>query len=372
MVSPADIYAFLKEKDVTRYVGVPDSLLKYFCAYVAEHAEEHIIAANEGNAVGIAAGQYFATGQPSVVYLQNSGLGNTINPLLSMADPSVFGIPMLLFVGWRGEPGLPDAVQHQKQGNVTESLMKGCDLDYEILPEDLDAAKECIGRALKTCINEKSPFVLLIRKGTFESFQSTSFASSHTMSREEALGAVLDALPEDACVVATTGKLSRELSELREKRGDGCGQDFLMVGSMGHCSSIALGIATSQPKRSVYCLDGDGALLMHAGSLPVIASERPKNFHHIIFNNEVHDSVGGQPTPVGTLDVPALALACGYAQAKSIKTKEDIPRTMKSFARRDGPSMLEIRIRPGARGNLTRPAFTPIQNKELFMTFLKS
>ena len=297
MIDVKETYEALIGSGIDMFTGVPDSLLKNICAYITDTTprERHIIAANEGNAVGIAAGHYLATGKPALVYMQNSGLGNTVNPLLSLADEKVYSIPMVLMIGWRGEPGVHDEPQHAKQGEVTLALLDAMQIPYIIL-EDVGQ----IGPQVALAVNRKSPVAIVVRKGTFGSYKlKNASKNDYELSREQAMKLVVDHLRADDIIVSTTGKLSRELFEYREARQQGHGHDFLTVGSMGHSSSIALGIALEKPQRRVFCFDGDGAFIMHTGALGIVASMKPRNFYHILFNNNAHEGDDTGPAATG-------------------------------------------------------------------------
>jgi phosphonopyruvate decarboxylase len=368
MIEVKDTYDAFINSGVDMFTGVPDSLLKNFCAYVTDTADSkhHIIAANEGNAVGIAAGHYLATGRPALVYMQNSGLGNTVNPLLSLADEKVYSIPMVLMIGWRGEPGVHDEPQHVKQGEVTLALLDAMQIPYKIL-EDVSQVKAMVELAME----RKAPTALVIRKGTFGSYKLMNAShNDNPLNREEALKLVIENLHNDDVIVSTTGKLSRELFELREARKEGHGHDFLTVGSMGHSSSIALGIALEKPERRVFCFDGDGAFIMHTGALGINASMQPRNFFHILFNNGAHESVGGQPTIGFHLDATGIAKASGYRHALTAATAEEMVSALQQLEHLDGPVLLELRVAINSRDDLGRPTTTPIENKDAFMNEL--
>ena len=373
MIRPSFFIEKLRESGIDCFAGVPDSLLKNICAYITDHcdAQHNIIAANEGAAVGIAAGHYLATGQPACVYMQNSGEGNIINPLASLTDPEVYNIPVLLLIGWRGRPGVHDEPQHVKQGKVTTDLLDVMGIRYEVLAKEEDQAEGQIANAVEALRN-KDVFALVIEKGTFEDYQLQNVdADALAMSREEAIQTVAAVLGERDCIVSTTGMISRELFEYRTAEGQGHERDFLTVGSMGHASQIALGIAMAQPDRRVWCFDGDGASIMHMGSMAIVASKEPKNYVHVVFNNGAHDSVGGQPTVGLKIDLPAVAKAVGYRNVCSIESKASLDKTLKTIGNWDGPTLLEIKVRKGNRKDLGRPTTTPIQNKEALMAFLK-
>lgn len=363
----------LQKYNVKFFCGVPDSLLKHFCAYISDNVDEkhHTITANEGNAIALASGHYLATGNPAVVYMQNSGIGNCINPLLSLNDEEVYNIPLLMLIGWRGEPQKKDEPQHIKQGKVTQKLLDAMGVKYSILPDDIEVAKPLIKNAFEYMNKTKKVYAFLVKENTFEKYESSvKRAQKFTMTREYAICECAKLITKKDIIVASTGQISRELYEFRTKTGQAHKQDFLTVGSMGHASSIALGIALERPDKNVFCFDGDGALIMHMGALPVIASKNINNFKHIIFNNEVHDSVGGQPTVANRLDIKALALACGYLKAFSIEDVKELHRTFKQFMQTKGTCLLEIKVKPGARKDLGRPSEKPQKNKEIFMNFL--
>jgi phosphonopyruvate decarboxylase len=378
MIDPARFVAHLAEHGVTMYTGVPDSLLKSFGKHVhdALPRAQHIITANEGAAVGLALGHHLRTREVAAVYLQNSGFGNTVNPLLSLADPDVYGVPMLVIVGWRGQPGVKDEPQHVKQGRVQTALLDALELPWAVLPTDPVAAERTVEETLRAAVEGSTPAFLLVEKGTFgeapapaeeEARGTTTPAAERLPSREEALTALVDAIGDDAVLVSTTGMLSRELFELRERTGGDASRDFLTVGGMGHASSIALGVALREPEREVWCLDGDGALLMHAGTLAVIADHAPERYLHVVFNNGVHDSVGGQPTSIDRVDVPALARAMGYRHGATTSDLSSLPAEVARLREHGGPSLLELRVRPGNREGIGRPTRTPAESKRAFM-----
>ena len=366
-------YDSLVKRGIEYFAGVPDSLLKDICAFLLDQIPEdkHVIAANEGNAVALAAGYHLATGKPGLVYMQNSGLGNAVNPLTSLVDPDVYGIPLLLLIGWRGEPGLKDEPQHVKQGKITLSLLDSLEIPYAILPDKAEDLGEILDKACRHMTDARMPYALVVRKNTFEKY-STRFTRPDPfgLTREEALKCVIDNLRPGSVVVSTTGKLSRELFEFREHRSEGHEKDFLTVGSMGHASQIALAIAMNRPGRSVFCLDGDGAAIMHMGAMAIIGSRKPDNYRHIIFNNGSHESVGGQPTVALDIILPRIAEACGYARAEEARTKERIIHFMDTAQDEPGPSLLEIKVRRGARKDLGRPTVSPQDNKTAFMEYV--
>ncbi len=372
MISPEFFIKKLRESGIDCFTGVPDSLLKNMCAYITDHLDsaQNIIAANEGAAVGIAAGHYLATGKPACVYMQNSGEGNIINPLASLTDQEVYNIPVLLLIGWRGRPGVHDEPQHVKQGKVTTGLLNVMGINFEVLAKEEDKADKQIKKATNALQN-KEVFALVIEKDTFEEYKLQNVEENDlSMRREEAICTVAAALCEKDCIVSTTGMISRELFEYRTAMDQGHERDFLTVGSMGHASQIALGIALAQPERRVWCFDGDGAAIMHMGSMAIIADKSPKNYVHVVFNNGAHDSVGGQPTVGLKIDLPAVAKAVGYNAVYSVDNKEDLNAILADVKCLNGPILLEIKVRKGNRKDLGRPTTTPIQNKESLMHYL--
>ena len=374
MISPSRLFDELKSRDVDFYTGVPDSLLKNLCAYITDNlpASQHIIAANEGGAVALAAGYHLATGRIPVVYMQNSGLGNTVNPLMSLTDKLVYNIPLLLIIGWRGEPGVKDEPQHLKQGLVTLPLLETLGIRCEVMVEEESSLAAQVERAVSHMRETGEAFALVVRKGTFDDYKLQSKQESTlTMNRERAIELIAAAVSEHDVIVSTTGKTSRELFEYRVAKHQGHQQDFLTVGSMGHASQIALGIAINQPDRRVFCFDGDGATIMHTGNMAIIGTVAPANYYHIVFNNGAHDSVGGQPTVGLKVDIPAVARALGYQTVISVDNETDLICQLKYLTSHQAPLLLEVKVKKGARKDLGRPTTTPVENKDALMEFLK-
>lgn len=359
MVAVPDFVDALRAGGVGFFTGVPDSLLKSFCAYVTDTCGDcHVIAANEGGAVGLAAGHYLATGKPACVYMQNSGQGNAVNPLASLADPDVYSIPMLLVIGWRGMPGVHDEPQHVKQGKITLELMKTLGIPTEVLPETTAKACACVKKLLKRAIRESRPVAVVVKKGLFEEYKLKNREADIARARREAvIEKIVRELPRNAVIVSTTGMISREVYETRVRLGMGHEKDFLTVGSMGHASQIALGIARAQPRRPVVCLDGDGASIMQMGNMAIVGQSGCKNLTHVVLNNAAHDSVGGQPTVGGRIELKKIARACGYR--------------LTSGEGAASPLFVEIKVAKGARKDLGRPKEPPQVNKKLFMKTLK-
>jgi phosphonopyruvate decarboxylase len=372
MLAPSDYLRVLGDAGVTFFTGVPDSLLKEFCACVTMSLkpEDHVIAANEGASVGLAIGHYIGSGSLPLVYLQNSGLGNTVNPLLSLASPEVYGTPMLLMLGWRGEPGKKDEPQHVHQGRVMVKMLEDMDLPVVVLSDDIAEAEAQTKAAAQQARDINGPVALVVKKGTFDKFAAPKAEADLPMGREEAIMAAAETLEDNAAVICTTGMPSRELFEFRARNEAGHHRDFLTVGGMGHSSQIALGLAMAQTDRPVYCFDGDGAALMHMGSMAITGQSGAKNLIHLVFNNGVHGSVGGQPTVGFDIDMPTIATACGYATAQRVTTKEDLQSAIAAARATDGVTFIEVQVRPGNRADIGRPTSTPAQNKIAMMKFL--
>ncbi len=376
MLSPEFFFRALKEERINFFSGVPDSLLKNICAYITDNTidKNHIIAANEGNALSLGIGYHLATNKLPLVYMQNSGLGNIVNPLLSLADTDVYAIPMLLMIGWRGEPNVKDEPQHKKQGRITIELLESMGIKYQILSSNTSnaEAEKIVQEAVSYAQKNNTPYALVVRKGSFENYKLKSDTKGDfPLLREQAIKLIVDRLSEKDIVVSTTGVTSRELFEYREALGQGHEKDFLTVGGMGHANQIALGIALQKPDRQVFCFDGDGAMLMHMGSLAINANTRCSNFKHIIFNNGAHDSVGGQPTVAYKIDVEAIANAVGYDMVLQANNEYEIKNALKELQQFNGMVLLEIRVNKGFRSDLGRPTTTPLENKKALMDFVR-
>ena len=372
MIDVKEFFDALRGLGVDRYCGVPDSLLKNICAYIADNTtkSDHLITANEGSAIALAVGQYITTRRPSLVYMQNSGFGNAINPLLSLADTAVYGIPMLVMVGWRGEPGIKDEPQHIKQGEVMERLLDACDLPVVIIDAGTQRINEVLKSAISTANNNKSPVILLVKKDTFGPYKLKNTTSDIAeWSREEAIKMIVEASGEDDIFVSTTGMASRELFEIRVENRQSHENDFLTVGSMGHATMIALGVAQNTT-RHVFCIDGDGASIMHLGNLTSTGQSGSENLIHIILNNAAHDSVGGQPTCANKINLPLIAKACGYVSIKSVSKIDGIQNYIEKIKGQPGPHLLEVKVKKGSRSDLGRPTSSPDQNKEALMLLL--
>lgn len=376
MISPSFFVNRLSAFGIELFAGVPDSLLKNVCAYISDNIDErhNIITANEGGAIGFATGYHLATGKIGCVYMQNSGEGNIINPLASLTDKEVYNIPILLLIGWRGQPGVHDEPQHVKQGKITADLLDVLGIKYEILSKHESEASVQIEKAVSYMNETNEVYAFLVEKDTFESYalQKDSNILDLMMTREDAIKLVASATGTKDVIVGTTGMISRELFEYREVVSDSHERDFLTVGAMGHASQIALGIAMEKPDRKVWCFDGDGASIMHMGSMAIVASKAPSNYVHVIFNNGAHDSVGGQPTVGFDIDFTALAKAVGYRNTYRVDSRIDLVNLLSDMTILEGPLLIEVQVKKGNRKDLGRPTTTPVQNKEALMQFLNN
>ena len=363
---------FLKEFEF--FTGVPDSQLKPLCNYLMATygiSDKHVIAANEGNAVGLAAGYHLATGKVPVVYMQNSGLGNIINPVASLMNDKVYGIPCVFIVGWRGEPGVHDEPQHIYQGEVTVKLLEDMDIATFIIGKD--TTEEELSAKMtefKTILAKGKQVAFVVRKGALEFDGKVKYTNDNKMVREEIIEHIATVSDTDV-VVSTTGKASRELFEIRERCGQTHGSDFLTVGSMGHSSSIALAIARQKPDRKVWIIDGDGALLMHMGSMALLGANAPRNVVHVVINNGAHETVGGMPTVAEKIDLCKIADGCGYPNFISVDSFEALDEALRAAKGRDELSFIEVKCSIGARDDLGRPTTTAKENKENFMKYLE-
>jgi len=375
MINPENFYKNLLKNDIRFFSGVPDSLLKSICSYITDNTspKDHIIAANEGNALALGIGYHLATRKLPLIYMQNSGLGNVVNPLLSLADPDVYSVPMLLMLGWRGEPNVNDEPQHKKQGRITLKMLEAMEVPYTVLSVDTcdEQAKEIIEQASRQALKNNMPYAIVVKKGSFSKYELKKVETVNLpLFREDAIKIIVDNLDDTDIVVSTTGVASRELFEYREKLKQGHEKDFLTVGGMGHANQIALGISLQKPNRTVFCLDGDGAAIMHLGSMAINGNAECDNFKHIVFNNGAHDSVGGHPTVGYTTDFQTIANACGYEMVLEAQTSKEVIKCMKDLKAFKGKTFLEIKVKKGFRKDLGRPTTTPKENKRTLMKFI--
>ena len=356
------------------YTGVPDSQLKALCNYLMDRygidPKHHIIAANEGNCVALAAGYHLATGFTPVVYMQNSGEGNIINPVASLLNDKVYAIPMIFIIGWRGEPGIHDEPQHIYQGEVTVKLLDDMDIaNYVISKETTDEELAEVLLKFDGILKQGKQVALVIRKGALTDAPKVEYKNNNTMVREEIIQHIVKASGEDP-IISTTGKASRELFETRAANNQSHKYDFLTVGSMGHSSSIALGIAMNKPTTRIWCIDGDGAVLMHMGSMAVIGANKPKNLIHVVINNAAHETVGGMPTVAGSIDLVGVAKSCGYPNAVCVDSFEALDTELEAAKNKNELSLIEVKCSIGARDDLGRPTTTALENKKNFMNYL--
>lgn len=357
------------------YVGVPDSQLKALCNYLIANfgiSDKHVIAANEGNAVGLAAGYHLATGKIPVVYMQNSGEGNIVNPVCSLMNEKVYGIPCIFIIGWRGEPGVHDEPQHIFQGEITIKLLDDMNIASFVISKN--TADDEIRKKMTEwmpLLKEGKQVAFIVRKGAVSYGGNVHYSNENKLLREDIIKKIVDYTNDDL-IVSTTGKASRELFEIRVGRNEGHERDFLTVGSMGHSSSIALGIALQRPDKRVWIIDGDGALLMHMGSMAVLGATNPNNVVHVVINNGAHETVGGMPTVASKIDVVSIAKACGYKNAESVDCMEDLESALKKATNTRELTLIEVKCAIGARDDLGRPTTTAKENKENFMRFVKS
>ncbi len=370
-----DVRELLRETGADFYTGVPDSQLRALCDCLMDtygtDPLHHIIGANEGNCTAIAAGYHLATGKVPVVYLQNSGEGNIINPVASLLNDHVYGIPLLFIVGWRGEPGVHDEPQHVYQGQVTLKLLEDMDIaTFVISTETKDDEIQTAMEHFHELFSQGKSVAFVVKKGALTYDKKIDYSNGNSMLREEVIRHIVQVSGDDP-VISTTGKASRELFELREANHQGHQCDFLTVGSMGHSSSIALGVALHQPDRKVWCIDGDGAALMHMGAMAVIGANKPKNLVHVVINNGAHESVGGIPTVASEIDLVGIARACGYPLAVSVDSFESLDRELNLAKKQDILGLIEVKCAIGARTDLGRPTTTAMENKKIFMDFLK-
>lgn len=378
MIDLKKFHECLQGAGVEFMTGVPDTLLNDFCLYAEAKLprERNVIAANEGNAVALAAGYHLATGSVALVYMQNSGLGNTVNPLLSLTQQAVYAVPLVLLIGWRGDPDIKDHVQHQKQGAITPVLLEAMDIPFRILGEDLEDALDAAEWAVRTARKMSGPAALLAKKGVLAKKKKEIFESRdsiYNMSRENAIECILKSVPADAICIATTGRATRELHELRNLSGTGHDLDFLNVGAMGHASSIAAGIALAAKDRLVVCLDGDAAAIMHLGSLTTTGVLGLPNFLHVVLNNGAHESVGGQPSAGFKANLTAIAENAGYKTVgSSVETEQALRDAVSTLLPAENPAFIDVRIRKGIRSDLPLLKIAHLDLKESFMKSIKA
>lgn len=365
MVNQEELFSALHKIGIHFFTGVPDSLLNDFCLYLTKNIPDgqHVMAANEGNAIGIATGHYLATGDIPVVYMQNSGIGNATNPLLSLTHPCVYSIPLILVIGWRGDPAVKDHAQHKKQGELTPVLLDDMDIPYRILDDDTTVIEK-FQWAFDTAKASSSPVALIAKKGILtQKEKHQEYPESALMNREEAISAVIDVLGEDAVYLATTGRATRELHEQLAIHGIDRDIEFLNVGAMGHLSSIGLGIALGTPEKKIVVFDGDAAAVMHMGSMATNGRYRPNNLIHIVLNNGVNESVGGQKSSGQIVDLTTIAKACGYETPLTfIDNQSKLQAFVKNWADAPQLAFVDVHVRQGIRKDMPK---LQIDHKEM-------
>ena len=370
------IESFIKILGADFYTGVPDSLLKPLCNYLMKtygiDPKHHLIAANEGNCAALAAGYHLATGKVPVVYMQNSGEGNIINPVASLLSDKVYAIPMIFVVGWRGEPGIHDEPQHIYQGQVTLKLLDDMDIKTFVISKETTVQElQSVMTEYNELLEKGKNVAFVIRKGALSYDEKVPYENDNQMLREEIIQHIVAVSGEDP-IISTTGKASRELFETREANGQGHKYDFLTVGSMGHTSSIALGVAINKPEQKIWCIDGDGAVLMHMGAMAVMGSVKPQNLVHIVINNGAHETVGGMPTAAQSIDLSVVAEACGYDTVNRVTSFDVLDKTLQEAKTKEGLHFIEVASAIGARDDLGRPTTTALENKQGFMKYIES
>lgn len=365
----------IEKLGIQSIIGVPDSTLKEFCDYMnyENHRDlKHYVPANEGAAVGLAAGVYLGTGKPACVYMQNSGIGNAVNPIASLLNKEVYDIPALFIIGWRGEPGVPDEPQHKFQGEITEGQLDLLDVKKQVIDSNTtDEQIEAMFIEAACELENNRQFAIIVKKGSFEKEVTQVHANAYKISREDAIKEILKQVEPIDMVISTTGKISREVYEQSDIILGSHKQNFLTVGSMGHASMIALGLAKEHTDKKIYCIDGDGAVLMHMGSLAFIAEQNPKNLIHIVLNNDAHESVGGMPTCAVGSNIADIAKACGYTKAYSVDSLEGLADQLKKIKNRKELSLIEVKVNLVSREDLGRPAESAQENKKGFMKYHK-
>lgn len=368
MISCEQFYDICKKNNLSFFSGVPDSTFKSWMSYLEENKNNltNIPAVNECEAIAICAGYHLSTGNIGVAYMQNSGLGKTINPLTSLCDPKVYSIPILLLIGWRGEPGLKDAPQHHKMGPITPKILETLEIPYTIISDDIKKLEKTIEKATTYMKKNNQSYALIVKKNIFEKLIEKKEQKNKLMSREQAIKTILKNINDKTITVSTTGKISRELYE-NHKEKNLCENDFYNIGAMGCAQSIALSISLQKKHKKILVFDGDGSILMQMGALATIGSKKPSNFYHIIFDNQAHDSTGGQPTVSNHVDFTKIADGCGYNKTKKISDRNTLEKEIKNICKTKGPYMIVIKIKKGARPDLGRPKLPPKEHKKIFM-----
>ena len=355
MILVKELFNTLKKNKISFFTGVPDSVLKNLLSYFNKfYNSKHIIAVNEGSAVSIGMGYYLSTKKIPCVYLQNSGLGNAINPLISIANQKVYSIPLLLIIGWRGSPNKKDEPQHMAKGKITTRLLKLLDINYCVLRDKKDLGS--LSKLIKNARITKKTVACLIENKILKSNKKYSQIKKKIglPYRRDFILQLLKQISNDTKIISTTGYTSRELAQIRKEKKLFKGKDFYMVGGMGHASMVSFGYSLNS-KKQVICLDGDGSILMHLGSIRTFGYFGHSKLKHILLNNNAHESVGGQPTTAAKIDFKKLVKSLGYKNYFKISKSEQMNFIIKSFLTSKGPSFLEVLINEGTLNNLSRP-----------------
>lgn len=368
MIDTLKFFNSLRENNIDFFTGVPDSLLKEFCFCVTENTSksQHIINANEGSSIGLSIGYNLSTNKIPLVYFQNSGLGNIINPFTSLAHESVFKIPMLLFIGWRGEPRKKDEPQHIFQGKITEVILRTLEIEYEILNTNTSESIYQLKRVVKKIEEYQKPIAILVKKNSFSKYSFKSKSKQYNLKREKCIQIIIDNLKSEDIVVSTTGKTSRELNEVSDKN-ESKNPMFYTIGGMGHANQISLGISNNCSKR-VFCFDGDGSVIMHMGSMGIVGNNAKNNYYHVLFNNGTHESVGGQPTIGDVINFELLSKSLGYKNYHKLTSERDLSYFFKNTIDSvEGPVLIEVLVGSSSRSDLGRPKETPLEQKNKFI-----
>lgn len=351
MICSKKFLKFLKKKNINFFTGVPDSVLKDFTENLPK--KRNYIMANEGLSVSLGIGYYLKTKKVPLIYFQNSGLGNAINPLVSVAHKNVYSIPMVLLIGWRGAPDIKDEPQHIQQGKSTISILKNIGIKSVILKKDLNLSK--LGTAIDLAKRRLEPIAILVKKNLFSKSSKKIFVkNSYSLQRSEVIKFILNQISYKNIIFSSTGYISRELNHHIKIKKDKKIRAFFNVGGMGHTSSLALGYSINS-RDKIICLDGDGALMMHMGCMANIGTFSKKNFLHILFNNGTHESVGGQTTNSFNINFKKFSQSVNYKSYYSIKNKKDLKKKLPKLFKKDGPSLCEIFIQNKSIKNLGRP-----------------
>ncbi|MGI6393560.1 MAG: phosphonopyruvate decarboxylase [bacterium] len=373
MINPEEFISFFVRHGSDFFTGVPDSTFKELITYIENPSDKfkHFTASNECEAMGIASGYHLATGKTPVVYMQNSGFGKTVNPYTSLASHDVYSIPVVMLIGWRGEPGKKDEPQHKMMGRITKELLKV--LEIESCELDVEKWEEQVAKALQYSEKESRPFAIILKSKMFsEPCIEKKKDESNFPLREEILKEIVKAAPADALFISTTGKTSRELFEIREQLNMPHKTDFYTVGSMGCASSIALGIATGNHGRPIFIIDGDGAALMQMGTFAALGNHgQRKNITHIIIDNQAHESTGGQRSLSSKVSFEGVAKSCGYEHAYVVSSAKEAGKVITEQRKNSELKLLVVKSKKGSRANLGRPTTTPLENKINFMRCIK-